>query len=106
MVSELETHLFRSVSAVLSQSVSDGNSPGAKSLPRWNTCSEDLTCCCVPLHVLLFSFACLLSLLNRVCPSRHIEGLFVLFFVFLSKSIYNLKLEKASSTKFVGRHKD
>lgn len=64
MVSELETHLFRIVSAVLSQAVSDGNSPGAKSLPRQNICSEDLTYCCVPLHVLLFSFACLVSLLD------------------------------------------
>lgn len=85
MVSELETHLFRSVSTVISQSVSDGNSPGAKSLPRQNACSEDLTYCCVPLHVLLLSFACLLSLLNSVCPSRHVEGLFVLFFCFSLK---------------------
>lgn len=60
MVSELETHLFKSVSAVLSQAVSDGNSPGATSLPRQNPCSEDLNYCCVPLHVLLFSLpACL-----------------------------------------------
>lgn len=60
MVSELETHLFRSVSAVSSQAVSDGNSPGAKSLPRQSHCSEDLNYCCVPLHVVTV-FMCLLA---------------------------------------------
>lgn len=61
MVSELETHLFRSVSAVLSQAVSDGNSPGAKSLPRQNPHSEDLDYCCVPASPCVTVFICLLA---------------------------------------------
>lgn len=80
MVSELETHLFRSVSAVLSQAVSDGNSQGPRVFQgRTPTLKTETTAVCLPLHVLLFSFAYLLSLLNSVCPSRHTEGLFVCF---------------------------
>lgn len=59
LVSEMETYLFRSVSAVLSQAVSDGNTPGDEGLPRQNNCSEDLPTAvrlsmCYCFHLLAF----------------------------------------------------
>lgn len=63
LVSEMETHLFRSVSVVLSQAVSDGNTPGDEVFQGRTTVLKTYLLLCTSPCVIVFICLCF-SLLN------------------------------------------